>query len=81
MECMVDLNLIFENCQCCEDEESIMVKVVIFFYLVLSYVEIYVGRVVLIGQYCIDRLLGLFMSLYDKGGCLDIVNYCMVSFF
>ncbi|OKU43999.1 hypothetical protein ACN79_09710 [Escherichia coli] len=46
-----------------------------------SYVETYVGRAVPTGQYRIDRPSGPLTSLYDKGGRLDIANYCTVSLF
>ena len=71
---MADLNLIPENCQRCEDEESITAKAVIPPHPASSYVETYVGRAVPTGQYRIDRLT----SLYDKGG---LANYCTVSLF
>ncbi|HAF3617571.1 TPA: hypothetical protein G8C21_004747 [Salmonella enterica] len=52
---MADLNLIPENCQRCEDEESITAKAVIPPHPASSYVETYVGRAVPTGQYRIDR--------------------------
>lgn len=67
MECMADLNLIPENCQRCEDEESITAKAVIPPHPASSYVETYVGRAVPTGQYRIDRPSGPLTSLYDKG--------------
>ena len=78
---MADLNLIPENCQRCEDEESITAKAVIPPHPASSYVETYVGRAVPTGQYRIDRPSGPLTSLYDKGGHLDIANYCTVSLF
>lgn len=48
---MADLNLIPENCQRCEDEESITAKAVIPPHPASSYVETYVGRAVPTGQY------------------------------
>lgn len=69
---MADLNLIPENCQRCEDEESITAKAVIPPHPASSYVETYVGRAVPTGQYRIDRPSGPLTSLYDKGGRLDI---------
>ena len=78
---MADLNLIPENCQRCEDEESITAKAVIPPHPASSYVETYVGRAVPTGQYRIDRPSGPLTSLYDKGGRLDIANYCTVSLF
>ena len=77
-ECMADLNLIPENCQRCEDEESITAKAVIPPHPASSYVETYVGRAVPTGQYRIDRPSGPLTSLYDKGG---LANYCTVSLF
>ncbi|HFF1918145.1 TPA: hypothetical protein ACGBKJ_004861, partial [Escherichia coli] len=44
-------NLIPENCQRCEDEESITAKAVIPPHPASSYVETYVGRAVPTGQY------------------------------
>ncbi|TJQ68481.1 hypothetical protein C9Z57_23455 [Escherichia coli] len=55
---MADLNLIPENCQRCEDEESITAKAVIPPHPASSYVETYVGRAVPTGQYRIDRPSG-----------------------
>ena len=69
---MADLNLIPENCQRCEDEESITAKAVIPPHPASSYVETYVGRAVPTGQYRIDRPSGPLTSLYDKGG----LTYC-----
>ena len=75
---MADLNLIPENCQRCEDEESITAKAVIPPHPASSYVETYVGRAVPTGQYRIDRPSGPLTSLYDKVG---LANYCTVSLF
>lgn len=70
---MADLNLIPENCQRCEDEESITAKAVIPPHPASSYVETYVGRAVPTGQYRIDRPSGPLTSLYDKGGPSELL--------
>ena len=69
---MADLNLIPENCQRCEDEESITAKAVLPPHPASSYVETYVGRAVRL-RACMTR--GPSELLYGKP-FLNSLTYC-----